>query len=134
MAAFGVAAYFWPLVDDAPVNLDATLNGYAWGHLFLELLFKVLMAAFALLAIREAARASPRGSFPRGAVWLLALLAFLLAQFDDFALAIGPLHFAWQGEIWDPANALTKGASIACFLLALHLARGPRESGVFKTG
>jgi hypothetical protein len=124
VAALGVAAYVWPLADDAPVNLDSILNRYHGGHGFLELLFKVLMIAFSWLAIREAMKGSSLSRSRRVGIWLLVASAFVLANLDDFALVIGPLHFLREAELWDPANATTKVASVAVFYAALREGMG----------
>jgi hypothetical protein len=121
IVAFSVIAFVWPFADDAPANLDAILNQFRGGHGFMELLLKVLMIAFMYLAVREAASASPAPLWKRVVIWSLVGLTFVLANLDDFALVVSPLHFLREAELWDPANASTKIASVAVFYAALRV-------------
>lgn len=130
VALLGAVAYFWPLADDAPVNLDALLNAHSWGHVILEILFKALMLAFALLAVREATIGSALSARRKGGVWLMLVVALVLANLDDFALVLGPLHFMRQEELWDPANASTKAVSVVVFCLTLLWASSPRRESL----
>ncbi len=79
-------AYFWALVEDAPVYLDSV---YTWPevtrfhpaepHLFLEVIYHVLTALFLVLAVQQV-----RGGVKLGTRWVVAVIllmgsAFILA-------------------------------------------------------
>lgn len=85
----------------------------------MEILLKILMLVFSFLAVREASKGAIVSWRTKIAVAGLVLLALLLANFDDLAVVIGPLHFSRQPYFWDPANALTKVTSIVALYRAV---------------
>lgn len=86
-------AYFWALVDDAPVYLDSVLTwpevtrfNPAAPHLFLELVYHLLTAAFLVLTIREAIGGKAIRQSRKGEVVLLTVAAFGLAYFQNIPI------------------------------------------------
>ena len=123
-------AYFWALVDDGPVFLDSV---FTWPevtrfhpaapHLFLEVLYHLLTAAFLVLAIREAAKGVMTSTPRTGGVLLLTTCAFVLAYAQN--LPIGAIQTIVETQ-WFQLDIVEHVLSGSLLALAIYEARRGR--------
>lgn len=88
-------AYFWSLVDDAPVSFDSVFSWPevtrfhpATPHIFLEIVLHALTAAFLILAIREALKGTTSNRMTILEVSSLTLIAFVLSYAQNIPSAV----------------------------------------------
>jgi hypothetical protein len=112
---WGSLAYFWSLINDAPLNAD-TLLGQSWsGYLIMEVVLNLLSFLCFCLAVREATK----GRDFSGTAVLWTLLAILWSSADDIpfvALWLGPL----RTQFWYPFDAAIHAVSLVFFYLAVR--------------
>jgi hypothetical protein len=92
---FAFLAYFWSIVDDAPVSFDSV---FSWPevtrfhpylpHLFLEVVLHILTAFFLILTVREALRGTTTTRRKLFTVSMFTLFAFLLSYAQNIPLSI----------------------------------------------
>jgi len=123
---WGAFAYFWSLINDAPVNADSILGRS--GYLLMEVVLNLLSFLGFYLAAREATKGSGLSRMPsRVALW--TLLAFLWSSADDLpfvAFWLDPL----RPKIWYPFDAAIHAISLVFFYLAV---RAPSKSALERT-
>jgi hypothetical protein len=114
-AIWGALAYFWPIVNDAPVNADMLLGRN--GYYFMEAVLNLLSLLCFAMAAREAVdRGAGRGTTWRVAA--LAVAAFLMSSADD---SLGLIHPGLlKAGLRYPFEAATIGASLVFFCLMLR--------------
>ncbi len=132
IAIFAFLAFFWSLIDDAPVNFDSVLTWPevtrvhpAGPHLFMEALLHVLTAVFLCLALREALKGT---SLTREKVFGVALLtaaAFVLSYAQNLPLA--DLSTIVEQD-WYQLDLAEHLASIALLYIAVRLAMRPSRA------
>jgi len=123
---WGAFAYFWSLINDAPVNADSILGRS--GYLLMEVVLNLLSFVCFCLAAREATKGSGLSrTSPRVAFW--TFLAFLWSSADDIpfvAFWLDPL----RRELWYPFDIAVHAISLVFFYLAV---RAPRKSALEQT-
>jgi hypothetical protein len=93
IALFAFLAYFWSLIDDAPVNFDSvftwpevTRAHPAGPHIFMEVLLHILTIIFLCLAIREALKGTSFTWSKAFGISLLTAAAFALSYAQNLPL------------------------------------------------
>ncbi len=133
IALFAFLAYFWSLIDDAPVNFDSVLTWPevtrahpAGPHIFMEVLLHVLTIVFLCLALREALKGT---SFTKERVFNVSLLtaaAFVLSYAQN--LPLDALRTIVEQD-WYQLDLAEHLASIILLYIAVRLAMRPSGAG-----
>jgi len=123
---FVFLAYFWSLVDDAPVNFDSVLtwpnvtrHNPAAPHYFLEVVLHVLTIFFLSLAVRESSEGKAVDSRKKFEIALLTLVAFSSSYLQNAPLGV-IRHLVTHH--WFELDLLEHIASGAFLYFALRLA------------
>jgi len=131
-------AYFWALVDDGPVFLDSVLTWPevtrfhpASPHVFLEVLYHLLTAAFLVLAVREAAKGAPKRAPQVVIVSFLTLSAFVLAYAQNIPLNV--IQATVEDE-WYQLDIFEHILSAFLLFLAITWMRGKNPSSGLSKG
>ena len=132
IAIFAFLAFFWSLIDDAPVNFDSVLTWPevtrvhpAGPHLFMEALLHVLTIVFLCLALREALKGTSLTGEKVFGVTLLTAAAFVLSYAQNLPLA--DLSTIVEQD-WYQLDLAEHLASIALLYIAIRLAMGPSRA------
>jgi hypothetical protein len=129
---FAFIAYFWSLVDDAPVNFDSV---FTWPevtsgshHIFMEIVLHTLTIVFLYLTIREALKGTTITQWKTFKVSLLTFIAFVLSYAQNIPLS------AIQAIVvneWYPLDIIEHVTSMIFFYLAIREAMKLRVSTRF---
>ncbi|MEM3638191.1 MAG: hypothetical protein QXX17_07470 [Conexivisphaerales archaeon] len=129
--AYAYLAYFFSLVDDAPVYFDSVLT---WPevtggmqHIGLELILHILTLGFMLIALREAIK--PISLLERRMILpnLLILIAFLLSYAQNIPLQ--PISSMVRGQ-WYLLDMLEHVISLFFFVSSIYVAKYSRSTRV----
>jgi hypothetical protein len=114
--SWGFLAYFWSLINDAPLNVDSVLG--MSGYLFMEVLLNLLSLLCFWLAAREGAKGGADSRLS-SRVLLWTLLAFLWSSADDIPLVAFWLEPLRSG-FWYPFDVAIHAVSLIFFYLAVR--------------
>lgn len=125
---YALLAYFWALVEDAPVYLDSVFTWPevtrfhpATPHLFLEVLYHSLTALFLLLAVKEARRGAKMSLGRKALAGSLLAGGFVLAYAQNIPVA--PIQDIVESQ-WYQLDLLEHLASGTLTIVGLLLASG----------
>ena len=118
---FAFMAYFWSLIDDAPVNFDSI---FTWPevtsglpHTFLEIVLHALTLAFFYLAVRAALKGASLSRREKAKVLVLILASFWASYAQNTPLG-------WVQAVavnnWYLLDAVEHVISVALFCLAIR--------------
>jgi len=131
IALFAFLAYFWSLIDDAPVNFDSVLTWPevtrvhpAAPHLFMEALLHVLTVVFLCLAMREALKGTSVTREKAFGVSIFTAAAFVLSYAQN--LPLGGLGTTVE-QGWYQFDLTEHLASIILLYIAVRLAMRRQE-------
>jgi hypothetical protein len=134
---FVFLAYFWSLVDDAPVNFDSVLtwpevtrDNPAAPHYFLEVILHLLTVFFLYLAVRESLKGKAVNSQKNVEIALLTLVAFGLSYLQNAPLGV-IRHLITHH--WFELDLLEHIASGTFLYFALRIALTPRQDSTCPT-
>lgn len=127
VAFFAFMAYFWSLVDDAPVGFDSistwpeVTSGFQ--HTLTEVILHVLTAAFMFLAMRGAVgRIGIAPVRKELQVSILAIAAFWASYFQNTPWGIVQVV---ARNAWYPLDFAEHAVSLALLYFAIRTARSP---------
>jgi hypothetical protein len=129
---FAFVAFFWSLVDDAPVYFDSV---YTWPevtrfhpaipHLLLEVLLHVVTAAFLVLALRESSKGRKLTTLRLFAVGTVAVAVFVLSYAQNIPL--GPVQ-AFVEDNWYLLDIVEHLLALVLFGLAVVIIHGAKSN------
>jgi len=118
-------AYFWSLVDDAPVNFDSVLTWPKVTHYqpivpyFMDYVLLVVVLSSFCLAVRESLKGKDTTLRDNVRFSFLVLMAFGLAYLQD--IEVGPVHNLVL-SLWYQFDFVEHVASAAVLFVTLRLA------------